>query len=119
MKYDQLPDWFIAYDLFDKSTGRFVSRDSLAQILASTSIAHVNLIKRGTVRNIEELRALATGPSAYNSALREGIVVRVCEGDLLDNRMKVVRSDFIAGNERWNKTSKLAVNKLAIKYNYS
>jgi hypothetical protein len=44
-------------------------------------------------------------------------------GDSLDNwlvwRAKLVRSDFIAGNERWNRTSKLATNSLTEERSYA
>jgi hypothetical protein len=44
--------------------------------------------------------------------IQEGIVVRVTDDNVIKLRTKLVRSDFIAGNERWNR-GKLDLNKLA------
>jgi atypical dual specificity phosphatase len=111
--YTSLPDWFIAYDIFDRTEGKFVSRSIVAEMLSSTTICHVPLVHTGNVDNIAHLQQLVSGPSAYGSYLREGIVVRVCNESSLIARCKLVRSDFIAGNERWNKASTLATNALS------
>jgi protein-tyrosine phosphatase/predicted kinase len=113
VKYTRLPAWFVAYDLYDRMTKTFASRETLAALLATTTIPHVPLIYQGSVESVEQLMALVDGGSAFNDKKREGVVVRVCEGDRLISRAKLVRSDFIAGNERWNKSSKLEVNSLA------
>lgn len=116
VEYTTLPGWFIAYDLFDKKTQSFVSRQVLAEKLAQTSIPHVPVVHHGPINNIEQIKAMVDGPSAFNEAKREGIVVRVqdSKNERLVMRAKLVRSDFIAGNERWNKSSKLQTNKLKI-----
>ena len=65
-----------------------------------------------------QLRDMVSGPSSYNDERREGIVVRLCDeatGQLLA-RCKLVRSDFIAGNQRWNTAAKLATNTLALSH---
>jgi atypical dual specificity phosphatase len=116
VEYTSLPGWFIAYDLFDKETQTFVSRKVLAEKLAQTSIPHVPVVHCGPINNIEQIKAMVDGPSAFNEARREGIVVRVQDSkdERLVMRAKLVRSDFIAGNERWNKSAKLQTNKLMI-----
>lgn len=110
--YQRLPGWFVAYDLFDRIEGVFYSRDRLAAVLALTSIPHIALVQEGGVSTIDELRSLVVGPSSYNDSFREGIVIRVCDRDRLLARMKLVRPDFIAGNDRWNRTAKLITNQL-------
>lgn len=112
IQYNRLPGWFVAYDLFDRIEGVFYSRDRLAAVLAQTSIPHIALIQEGSVSTIDVLRSLVVGPSSYNDSFREGIVIRVCDRDRLLARMKLVRPDFIAGNERWNRTAKLITNQL-------
>ena len=112
--YSSLPDWFIAYDIFDRLEGKFFSRSEVAKKLSTTSICHVPLVHTGNVDSIESLQNLVYGPSAYGSLKREGIVVRVCDEESLIARSKLVRPDFIAGNERWNRTSTLATNSLRI-----
>jgi atypical dual specificity phosphatase len=114
IQYNRLPGWFVAYDLFDRIEGAFYSRDRLAAVLALTSIPHIAVIQEGSVSTIDALRSLVVGPSSYNDSFREGIVIRVCDRDRdrLLARMKLVRPDFIAGNERWNITAKLITNQL-------
>lgn len=123
VEYTRLPGWFVAYDLYDRLTGAFASRDYLAKVLAETSIPHVPVIYRGPVQSVEQLLAMVDGPSAFNDARREGFVLRLlrqphgvaadAEEGALELRAKLVRSDFIAGNERWNRSSTLATNRLA------
>jgi atypical dual specificity phosphatase len=113
VKYTHLPGWFVAYDLYDRVTQSFISREALSELLAATTIPHVPLVYAGSVESVEQLKALVDGPSAFNHARREGVMVRVCKGDRLVSRAKLVRPDFIAGNERWNKSSKLETNSLA------
>lgn len=113
VKYTHLPGWFVAYDLYDRMTKKFASRQVLAELLATTSIPHVPLVFEGSVGDLEELKSMVAGPSRYNQAQREGVVVRICDGDKLVSRAKLVRADFIAGNERWNRSAKLEINCLA------
>jgi len=112
--YSALPDWFIAYDLFDKVENKFVSRPILEERLKPTSICISALVYSGEIKNQTFLESLAIGPSAFGAEKREGIVVRICDDLWLTARSKVVRADFIAGNDRWNKSSKLATNSLLL-----
>lgn len=117
VSYDNLPGWFICYDLYDRVSRTFASRAVLASLLASTNIPHVPLVYEGSISSTDQLISLMKGPSAYsNNNHREGIVIRVIDPktDALQLRAKLVRPDFIAGNERWDRSSKLEVNKLAI-----
>ena len=41
--------------------------------------------------------------SSYGDEIMEGIYVKICENGWVKNRSKIVRSDFIAGNEHWSK----------------
>jgi atypical dual specificity phosphatase len=118
--YNKLPDYFVAYDLYDRIEGQFYSRKKLVTLLENTNITVVPLLHVGVMHSVDALLAMVHGPSAYiqeNSLgtvvnKREGCVVRVCENGRVVSRAKLVRHDFIAGNERWNKTSKLATNQL-------
>jgi len=113
VKYTHLPGWFVAYDLYDRTTGTFASRAVLAELLATTSIPHVPLIYEGSIDTVEELKSMIHGTSKFNRTQREGIVARVCKDGKLVSRAKLVRADFIAGNERWNKSFKLETNTLS------
>jgi len=117
--YNKLPDWFVAFDCYDKYTGTFLGREELSTMLAPTSISLVPLIYVGVIKNIDHLKSLMEGKSAFSdSVTKEGIVLKVVNKTsqrmISNGRAKLVRSDFIAGNERWNRTSKLQINSLAI-----
>lgn len=116
--YNKLPNFFIAYDLFDRKDNIFYSRKRLMRILQNTSICVAPLVFQGIVQSTDQLLGMVDGPSEFinvedvSKGKREGVVVRLCEKGRLLSRAKLVRNDFIAGNERWNKTHKLATNRL-------
>eukprot|EP01038_Epipyxis_sp_PR26KG_P004429 gene4429-6264_t len=120
--YDQLPNWFIAYDLYDKIENKFFSRQKLSERLMGTSINIVPVLYEGELHSIEQCKDFLKDMSLFSSkCLREGIVLRIYNSidnnndeEHLVSRMKLVRGDFISGNERWNRSAKLAVNKLAV-----
>jgi len=112
--YSELPDWFIAYDIYDKHEKIFVSRDILLEKLSQTSISLVPLVYEGELRDMDHLRAMVNGKSAFSDGRREGLVVRICDESKLVARVKLVREDFIAGNERWNRSEKLETNSKKI-----
>ena len=127
VKYTRLPDLFVAFDLYDRFTKRFASRDVMERRLRGTTIKIVPIIYRGPLKSVDHVRKLSDGPSAFNDDRREGIVLRTFEREgtaegttppiataanedggaeepfpeWLALRAKSVRSDFIAGNERF------------------
>lgn len=109
VSYNQLPDYFLAFDIFDCISGKFYSRSRYYAIMAHTSIQSVQCIYNGIAgENITKnmLLNMIHEPSLYsNASIREGVVVRVddAEGQWLVDKAKVVRGDFIAGNEHWSK----------------
>jgi predicted kinase len=113
--YSTLPSWFIAYDIYDRKLQKFLSRTELENIICPTNICLAPIIYRGIIHSVEHLKSFVNGPSQYNSHHREGVVIRRYnnQDDYLLERCKLVRSDFIAGNERWNRSSKLQTNSLA------
>lgn len=102
--YARLPDWFMAFDLYDRLEERFVSRQRLEERLRDTSIALVPLaVPVGTTfSKPEELRALVQTPSQFYDGPVEGVYLRVCDEQWLQARGKIVRSDFICG-DFWSK----------------
>ncbi|KAG6874366.1 hypothetical protein C0995_015102 [Termitomyces sp. Mi166 len=109
--YTYLPDRFIAFDLYDRSTNIWVGRDSLEKILSSTSISLVPVIHQGTMPTNNELQNMTQLPSKFWDGRVEGVYVKVEQNNCVVARGKVVRSDFIAGNEHWSRGN-LRVNGL-------
>jgi len=128
LDYDQLPSYFVAFDVYDKKVGRFWSRATLSAALQEhTTIPMVPPIYTGPVGGPEQLRALLNTSSAFRSGegkYVEGVYLRIDDGgdndplggslngtshvSWLQLRAKLVRADFVQNiNEgtHWTKTS--------------
>lgn len=104
--YDLLPDYFIAFDLYDIDAGRFYSRKRFHALLEELApgISRVPSIEA----NMEDLKTTClTLKSAFRSNAQdaEGVYVRIDVGDWLKDRGKVVRPDFICGDQHWTKAA--------------
>lgn len=104
--YSALPNEFLAFDFYDCVTDTFASREMLARLLQGTGIQQVPVI--GTLENgvtRDQLLALMSRTSAFYDGPLEGVYVRFEDSERLRtlDRGKVVRADFIAGNEHWSK----------------
>jgi atypical dual specificity phosphatase len=103
VRYSRLPSAFIAFDLMDRRSGRFLSRSAFREVLLGTGIAvvpevAVDVSVDGLVSAVGYVESLyAAGEVA------EGVVVRVDEDGWLRERVKVVRAGFIPGNEHWGR----------------
>ncbi|KAG9056880.1 hypothetical protein FS842_009321 [Serendipita sp. 407] len=111
--YSRLPDRFLAFDLYDRTTGIFASRDVLEDKLHGTGIELVPVIEKRvaidgqtpsvSMPNHEELTSMVQQPSRFYDGRVEGVYVKVERAERVIGRGKVVRGDFIAGNEHWTK----------------
>ncbi|KAJ3573068.1 hypothetical protein NP233_g2671 [Leucocoprinus birnbaumii] len=103
--YTDLPDLFIAFDLYDRSTGRFVDRVTLEAFLQGTSIELAPLMRelQDEWPSRSELLELIQSTSHFFNGRVEGVVVKVENRGYIQERGKVVRGDFIAGNDHWTK----------------
>ena len=112
IKYDNLPDYFVAFDLYDKIEKKFYSRNRLEELLKNTTITLIPLVYRGIYKKKEELVSLINLTSKFYDGKLEGIYCRVCDDDYLLYRGKIVRSDFICGSGlHWSKGN-LEVNAI-------
>merc|ERR1712060_212577 len=107
VEYTKLPAYFIAFDIYNKRQGRFVSareRDRRLQLIGG-GIPCVPHIAERTFNSREELEQLLSMRSAYGDGPLEGIYLRMDEpedlggGLWLRQRGKIVRADFIQGIE--------------------
>ncbi|KII94225.1 hypothetical protein PLICRDRAFT_420648 [Plicaturopsis crispa FD-325 SS-3] len=110
--YTRLPDRFLAFDLYDRSTNTWADRKTLSAVLSSTSIHMVPVIHEGQCPSEMELRSMVQLQSKYYDGRVEGLFVKVENHGRVLSRAKVVRGDFIAGNDHWNK-GKLQLNGIA------
>ncbi|KAG6587087.1 ATP dependent DNA ligase [Phytophthora cinnamomi] len=110
--YSRLGSLFYAFDLFDRETGTFWDRSSLAELLAiasascndSNAIQLVPKLWEGRVPPPRgDLVAMAQHfPSQFYDGPIEGIYVKWERHGRVKERGKVVRSDFLAGDAHWS-----------------
>jgi hypothetical protein len=103
IEYTELPDYFLAFDLFDKKSNTFYSRDILLEKLKNTEIIPVRNIYEGPIKTEKQLLDMLKLKSEYTDSIIEGIYLKININDKVEHRSKIVRNDFIAGNEHWNK----------------
>lgn len=102
--YSNLPDWFLAFDVYDRVQGEFwttVRRDELA---AGLGLALIPRLASGRF-DLPQLEKLL-GPSRVGDGPAEGLYVRREEGLWLKTRAKLVRKEFVqAIGEHWSRRS--------------
>jgi hypothetical protein len=110
VRYTRLPDWFLAFDVYERSTGAFWSvarRDALAQTLDIRTVPRLGCGRYG-VDGLQQL----LGHSQLTDGPAEGLYVRREVNDHLEMRAKLVRSEFVQTiDEHWSKRQ-LETNQL-------
>ena len=104
--YTNLPDYFIAYDIYDVDRQKFLDRASFYQIMSTTSIHFLKpLVNDPESYNTKEklIMFLQNKRSEFSDSLIEGIYIRIDQDGYLKDRAKIVRGDFVCGNEEWSK----------------
>ncbi|ESK89353.1 dna ligase iii [Moniliophthora roreri MCA 2997] len=101
--YSQLPDLFMAFDLYDRSTDTFVDRQTLMALLEPTSIFIVPVMYEGVLPSQDELKKMVQCQSKFWDGRVEGVYLKWEGAGKVVQRGKIVRSDFISGNEHWTK----------------
>ena len=109
--YDQLPDYFIAFDIYDLEEKRFININDYREVLEEMGISVVPLLHQGSVDE-KTLLSLRDGDATFSSTeKREGIYIRIVnKKGFVSKRYKMVRDGFIQG-EHWNK-KKLVRNRI-------
>ena len=104
LDYDQLPDWFVLFDVSERAAGRFWSSTRRNALAAECGLTTVPTLHQGQ-RSLADLKAmLSECPSRYRPGTLEGVVVRKEGADWCDARAKLVRSDFTQTiTEHWSR----------------
>jgi atypical dual specificity phosphatase len=111
--YNSLPDYFMAFDLYNKKKNLFYNRDKLVEALKDTNVHYVREMYRGNIKDKNQLLKMIEQKSEYTDGRVEGIYLKIFERDYVKARCKLVRNDFICGNEHWTKHT-IEKNKLKI-----
>ncbi len=93
VEYNALPDWFLGFDVYDRSICEFVSSAVRDAMLRSASLHSVPTLAEGqyTLESVESL----LGPSKVGENAAEGLYLRVNVGEITQGRAKLVRPEFV------------------------
>jgi hypothetical protein len=100
--YDKLPDYFVAYDVYDPDMKVWLAPDFYREALTEVGFSVVPKLARGPVSQ-EELIMLRDERSEYSStSQREGLYLKTSKPrDICGERLKMVRNAFIT-DDHWN-----------------
>jgi hypothetical protein len=94
IEYTRLPDYFVAFDIYIPSKGKFLSRAAREAMLEGSGIATVPLLAEGTFTKEEILGMLERTSSFYDGKV-EGAYIRIENEEYEEERGKIVRPDFM------------------------
>lgn len=116
--YDQLPDWFLGLDVYDKQVGCFLSSNQRDDLFNKIGIIQVPSIARGNF-TFQELTEILSPPrseplrSKLGHQQAEGLYLRSNQGDWLGQRAKLVQPAFLQSiEEHWSRKP-ITPNQLA------
>lgn len=102
LDYDNLPDWFVVFDVYDRREQKFWSCERRNALAEKIGLAVVPTLHQGkmTLDALKEL--LNSASSHYRQGTPEGIVMRHDSTDWCEARAKLVRADFAQSiEEHW------------------
>lgn len=108
--YDRLPDWFLGFDIYDKSAARFFSCNRRDETFRAIGISQVPKTARGHFTLVELSELLSQSQLSDKPA--EGLYLRFDQGDWLVQRAKLVRPAFIQSVEQHWSRSGIKANRL-------
>jgi atypical dual specificity phosphatase len=121
--YTELPNYFVAFDIFDKFENKFYSRERFHQAMSKTNIPCVPVLEKVVYESKEQLKrcllAHLDDKSMFTDSHVEGVYIRKDDDSnvFLERRCKLVRADFIQhmndANVHW---SKVELVKNTVKY---
>lgn len=102
IEYDDLPDWYLAFDVYDREQMQFWDSARRNTLLQSLNLKPVPKLACG-IFALGELKSLL-GQSRVGSHPMEGLVVRRETNGITKDRAKLVRAQFTqAIEEHWSK----------------
>jgi protein-tyrosine phosphatase/energy-coupling factor transporter ATP-binding protein EcfA2 len=95
--YNQLPNYFVVFDLYDKKQKQFYSRKHIEKLLEKTDLPLVPLVFEGKLTSKKDVIDLLDTISKYGDEKIEGLYIKIIsdDGSYVINRGKVVRPNFI------------------------
>jgi ATP-dependent RNA circularization protein (DNA/RNA ligase family) len=104
LDYENLPDWFLLFDVYDREEGRFWSTTRRNTLAISLGLAVVPQLLRDYVTLITLKNLLTTRSSQFRQGPLEGVVIRRESNDWCESRAKLVRGEFTQTiGEHWRR----------------
>lgn len=104
VKYNKLPDWFIAFDVFDTADSAFWSASRRDDLMRSAGITTPPRLFRGSSNLPHLRRLLLEAGSSFGDTNVEGFIIRRDNRHLNEMRAKLVRPDFVQSiDEHWRR----------------
>lgn len=111
--YDQLPDWWLVFDVYDRKAGQFWSTERRNELAAANGLSTAPTLARGRFTLPELVTMVNDRPSNFRGGPLEGIVVRSESECWTVARAKLVRADFVQSIGTHWRSRVLEWNRLA------
>ena len=113
--YAKLPCYKIAFDVYDKASGKFLNALEKHEVLKDHSwcyvpVIHIGLISIDSWR--DKLLRLMRRPSYYGAPLIEGIVVKNYEKQIFGKAINKEFDEALRGEEHYSRRKKKEHNKI-------
>jgi ATP-dependent RNA circularization protein (DNA/RNA ligase family) len=92
--YSKLPDWFIGFDAFDRTSEEFLSTKRRNALLLQLNLPAVPEVARGNFSLFELTTLLTSTTSAFRTGPPEGFYLRQEDDRRTTSRAKLVRREF-------------------------
>ena len=96
-----LPDWFIAFDLFDYAAQKFVNAKQAFAILTEAGFVTAPIVHQGPI-DLNNLDTLANSKSLWSNEQKEGIYLKDSDGQWVTKRFKMLRHGYVQGSKLSN-----------------
>lgn len=104
LDYATLPDWFLLFDVYDRSIGKFWSSKRRNVLAEQAGLKLVPKIFYGNTSVKDLIERLQSSSSHYRNGPLEGLVIRRESVDWCEARAKLVQADFTQAIEQhWRK----------------
>jgi ATP-dependent RNA circularization protein (DNA/RNA ligase family) len=113
LDYQRLPDWWLVFDIYDRTAGRFWSADRRDAWATAHGLIAVATLKQGKFTQQELVAMVDACPSRYREGPLEGIVVRSDTDMWNDARAKLARADFVQSMRQHWRNRRIDWNRLA------
>lgn len=94
LDYAALPDWFLLFDVYDRTAGQFWSTTRRNELASRAGLLTVPQVQQGKVTVSDLKKLVSDTTSRYRAGPLEGVVIRRESVDWCEARAKLVRPDF-------------------------